>query len=83
MVKNHSTGDARAVKIPAERRLTVGTLHYDLPRRKDDPQGLLRRPVRVPWLQLKGFWLRAAGFESQTAVKVQVSPGCLVITLAE
>lgn len=83
MADAYSTGRARPAKIPTERRLTVGTLHYDPPRRKNDPHGALRRPVRVPWLQLKGFWLKAAGFESQVTVKVQVSPGCLVITLAE
>lgn len=83
MADNHDTGSARPNKIPTERRLTVGTLHYELPPRKNDPRGALRRSARVPWLQLKGYWLKAAGFESQTKVRVQVSWGCLVITLAE
>ncbi|MFS1524643.1 SymE family type I addiction module toxin [Microbulbifer sp. 2304DJ12-6] len=31
----------------------------------------------VPWIQMKGHWLRQAGFEINTPVKVRVMAGCL------
>ncbi|GAB6044370.1 SymE family type I addiction module toxin [Endothiovibrio diazotrophicus] len=65
-----------------ERRLTVGTLFYEYPPRLNDPPGS-HRTRRVPWLQLKGLWLAAAGFEARTPVKVRVMRGCLVVTVAE
>jgi len=34
----------------------------------------------VPWLQLKGHWLKAAGFDIQAQVTVRVMAGCLVLT---
>ncbi|MCU7937330.1 MAG: type I toxin-antitoxin system SymE family toxin [Candidatus Thiodiazotropha sp. (ex Dulcina madagascariensis)] len=83
MGNDYSTGNPRPVKIPAERRLTVGTLVYYYPPRKDDPPCSPQRPVPVPWLQMKGHWLAEAGFGIQTPVKVRVMPGCLVLTLVE
>ncbi|MFS1523876.1 SymE family type I addiction module toxin [Microbulbifer sp. 2304DJ12-6] len=35
----------------------------------------------VPWIQMKGHWLRQAGFEINTSVKVRVMAGCLVLTV--
>ncbi|MEW5251107.1 SymE family type I addiction module toxin [Microbulbifer sp. 2201CG32-9] len=35
----------------------------------------------VPWIQMKGHWLRQAGFEINTPVKVRVMAGCLVLTV--
>ena len=38
-------------------------------------------PARpVPWIRLRGLWLRQAGFEVNENVKVRVMKGCLVIT---
>jgi toxic protein SymE len=34
----------------------------------------------VPWIRLRGLWLRQAGFEVNENVKVRVMKGCLVIT---
>ncbi|MES9856129.1 MAG: SymE family type I addiction module toxin [Sedimenticola sp.] len=34
----------------------------------------------MPWLQLKGLWLAAAGFDVRTPVRVRVMQGCLVVT---
>ncbi len=34
----------------------------------------------VPWVQLKGKWLRQAGFEINTPVKIRVMDKCLVLT---
>ncbi|WP_459873870.1 SymE family type I addiction module toxin, partial [Endothiovibrio diazotrophicus] len=45
--------------------------------------GMPRRSRRVPWLQMRGDWLSAAGFEIRAPVKVRVMRGCLVVTVAE
>jgi toxic protein SymE len=71
--------DRRPVKIPLERRLTVGTLFYEYPAREDTP----RRSRRVPWLQMRGDWLAAAGFDIRAPVRVRVMRGCLVLTVEE
>lgn len=34
----------------------------------------------VPWIRLRGLWLRQAGFTPESRVRVRVMPGCLVIT---
>ena len=34
----------------------------------------------VPWIRLRGLWLRQAGFTPGSRVRVRVMPGCLVIT---
>ena len=80
MADDHSTGKARPVKIPTERRITVGHLYYE---RSPLEQGEPRRSRPVPWLQMRGDWLAAAGFDIKTPVKVRVMPGCLVLTLAQ
>jgi len=77
MAEKHSTGNRRPAKIPSERRLTVGTQCYEYPNRVAEP-----RPSRqVPWLQMRGDWLAAAGFDIQTPVRVRVMQGCLVVTV--
>ena len=83
MADNHSTGNSRPAKIPTERRVTVGSLHYEYPPRKDEPPRSPGRFRRVPWLQMRGDWLAAAGFDSQTPVRVRVTPGGLVLTVDE
>jgi len=79
MTKDHSTGNTRPSKIPTERKLTVGHLYYERPPVED---GEPRRTRPVPWLQMRGDWLAAAGFDIKTTVKVRVMRGCLVLTLA-
>jgi len=79
MADIHSTGKQRPAKIPSERRLTVGTQYYEYPGRTLEP-----RPARrVPWLQMRGDWLAAAGFNIQTPVRVRIMQGCLVVTIDE
>ena len=78
MGNQHSTGNRRPAKIPSERRLTVGTQCYEYPNHWPP------RPSRqVPWLQMRGDWLAAAGFNIQTPVRVRVMPGCLVVTVEQ
>ncbi|WP_190275164.1 SymE family type I addiction module toxin [Collimonas fungivorans] len=36
--------------------------------------------AQKPWIRLHGVWLKEAGFNPQTKVKVRVMQGCLVIT---
>ena len=75
----HSTGNHHPAIIPSERRLTVGTQFYEYPNRTLEP-----RPARrVPWLQMRGDWLAAAGFDIQDPVRVRVMPSCLVVTIDE
>jgi len=79
MATDHSTGNRRPAKTPAERRLTVGTSYYEYPAQMAEP-----RPARrVPWLQMRGDWLAAAGFDIQAPVRVRVMRGCLVLTVEE
>jgi len=59
-----------------ERSIKVNKIHY-MRKLKGDDSGA-GRPV--PWIQLKGYWLRQAGFEINTPVKVRVMEGCLVLT---
>ena len=80
MADNDSTGNPRPAKIPTERRLTVGTQFYEY--RPREP-GESRRSRRVPWLQMRGDWLSAAGFDIRAPVRVRVMPGCLVLTVDE
>ena len=35
----------------------------------------------MPWVQLKGYWLEAAGFTIDAPIKVRVMEGCLVLTI--
>jgi len=78
MAKTKCKSGARLTqsKICPQRRIKVNRAYY-LYRLKDDQSGA-GRPI--PWIQLKGFWLRQAGFEINTPVKVRVMEGCLVIT---
>ncbi len=47
-------------------------------RLKDDPKGS-GRPV--PWIQIKGYWLKEAGFEIDMPVKIRVMDGYLILTI--
>lgn len=65
---------------PAERRLTVAAAAY--PPRRDPGDPATHRPARpVPWIRLRGLWLRQAGFHPHSRLRVRVAHRCLVITL--
>ena len=83
MADDDCTGNSRPVKIPTEKRLTVGKLFYYYPPTKDDPPGTPNRQVTVPWIQMRGRWLKAAGFAIGTKIKVRVHHGRLVLTAEE
>lgn len=64
----------------AQRRLKVG---YISTRHEDRKTGLTLHYSQYPSLHLKGNWLKEAGFETGTPLKVRVMPGCLVLTAQE
>jgi hypothetical protein len=43
--------------------------------------GVADRRTGHPWLQMRGDWLAAAGFDIKTPVRIRVMKGCLVLTL--
>ena len=82
MAKAHSTPGRRRVvpRTCQERRVKVKRGYYEHQRR---PWATNPYPVPrpVPWVQLKGYWLEAAGFRIDAPIKVRVREGCLVLTV--
>ena len=60
-----------------ERYIKVNQIHYEYRTKQQAPSSGDRA---VPWIQMKGHWLRQAGFEIDTPIKVRVMDGCLVLT---
>lgn len=83
MANSDCTGKRRPAKIPTEKWLTIGKLYYYYTPTKDAPPGTPNLPVTVPWIQMKGRWLNAAGFAIGAKVRVRVRPGRLVLTVEE
>ena len=82
MAKAHSTPRRRRV-VPRscqERRVKVKKSYYERPFRQQAAEPY-SAPRPVPWVQLKGYWLEAAGFIIDTPIKVRVMEGCLVLTV--
>ena len=69
----------RKSKTCEERFIKVNEIHY-MYRLKDDYSGA-GRPI--PWIQMKGHWLKQAGFDINTLIKVRVMGGCLMLTTDE
>lgn len=69
---------AQEKSFPA-RYLKVREGFYDYPKRRDYYLDPYKMPAPVPWIQLKGYWLNAAGFAIGTPVRVDVQDGRLVI----
>lgn len=61
----------------SERYIKVNQIHYEYRTKAQAPNAGNRS---VPWIQMKGHWLRQAGFEIDTPIKVRVMDGCLVLT---
>ena len=82
MATAHSTPTRRPVvpKTCQERRLKVKRGYYERRSRPGTgrPQTL---PRPVPCVQLKGYWLEAAGFNIDAPIRVRVMAGCLVLTI--
>lgn len=67
MADRNSTRVRRVPKEPKTERFMTITLYPE-------------SHPRFPWLRMRGHWLADAGFTERTRVRVQVSPGCLIIT---
>ncbi len=65
-----------------ERRVKVKRGYYERPVRPWAAEPC-PAPRPVPWVQLKGYWLEAAGFVIDAPIKVRVMEGCLVLTVVE
>jgi hypothetical protein len=73
MTKRNTT---QANPICHTKQIKIGSMQYEYRRKtKNNTQ------AEVPWLQLKGHWLRAAGFDCQAQVTVRVMEGCLVFAV--
>lgn len=81
MAKGDSTRSRRsaASHVCGERRIKVNQTHYDYKLKRDTNAYRLNRAV--PWVQLKGYWLEAVGFNIDTRIQVRVMKGCLVLTV--
>ena len=75
MAKPHSTSDKLTKKPKHERSVKVMPAYYDY-MSKDNPG----QNVCVPRIQIKGHWLKQAGFTIDTQVRIRVIEGCLVMT---
>jgi hypothetical protein len=83
MADSDCTGNSRPVKTPTEKWLTVGKLYYYYTPTQDAPPGTSNLSVTVPWIQIWGQWLKAAGFEIGAKVRVRIQHGRLVLTAEE
>ena len=77
MTKAKDTSGSHLRKSKTERYIKVNQIHYDYRIKEQSPCSGNRS---VPWIQMKGHWLRQAGFEIDTPIKVRVMDGCLVLT---
>lgn len=68
----------RHSKICQERYIKVHEIHYEYRVKEQSPNSGCRS---VPWINIKGHWLKQAGFDINTPVKVRVMEGCLVLTV--
>lgn len=68
----------QCLRKTTERHIKVNQIHYDYRTKQQSPNSGNRS---VPWIQMKGHWLRQAGFEIDTPIKVRVMEGCLVLTI--
>jgi len=84
MTQQHSTSGRRATKDKNHtRRLKVRKGYYARII-KDRHHIAFNHTVfsPVPWINIQGQWLEAAGFEINAPIKVEVSLGRLVLTTA-
>lgn len=64
--RNHTRDIPAPTGTKQERFLTVSLYPETIP--------------RMPWIRLRGQWLRQAGFVPQARIRVRIMQGCLVIT---
>ena len=64
----------------SERRLTVSALEVDYRPRSYNRSWYM--PPKVPYIRMRGKWLRRLGFRIGSRIRVQAEPGRLVLTAA-
>jgi toxic protein SymE len=69
--------------FPNHRKLTVRTSYYDYKLVTEFPSSSLSEPDEVPWINIKGYWLRDADFPIGTPVAVEVNKGRIVLTIGQ
>ncbi|WP_213134044.1 SymE family type I addiction module toxin [Citrobacter sp. FP75] len=74
MAERDSTPEVTISKT--QRRVKVG---YVRARHEERKTGMTTYYSQHPSLQLKGDWLREAGFDTGRSVTVKISEGCLII----
>ncbi len=63
--------------IQQTRRIKVNQIFYDYTPKKAPPYSIAEP---VPWITMKGKWLKKAGFTIDAPITVKVSEGCLILT---
>jgi hypothetical protein len=80
--QTHSSEYLASPMVPMKsRRLTVGYGSATLRLAREWLPGLKPEPAPAPHLRLQGRWLDRAGFRIGANVRVQVTPGRLVVEL--
>ena len=66
--------------FPYQRQFKVRKSHYDY--QYADFRFRRISPEPVPWINIKGYWLKQAGFPIGTELQVTIRPGEIVIAVA-
>lgn len=67
--------------LPYERKLKVRGSYYDHQFHNNHPSYPAQRAIEVPWINIKGYWLREAGFTIGTPLLLKISKGEIVLTM--
>jgi toxic protein SymE len=77
--RNHKPEPCSAKgKFPYHRRLKVRSGDYDY--QFVGNRHFKHKPIPVPWVQIKGYWLNQAGFPIGTELQVKISKKRIVLT---
>ena len=88
MAESHSTAELHSTKensnkptqiFPYNRKLKVRSSYYYEPYHAAWHRER-RVPESVPWINIKGYWLKEAGFVIDTKLNVEISEGRIVLT---
>lgn len=77
MTKRNDTSEGGVTTSKQQRQIKVREAYYEY-RTKDQSPGSGCR--LVPQIQIKGHWLKQAGFNINSPVTIRVMDGCLVLT---
>ena len=66
-------------KFPYFRKLKVRTSYYDRP--YTNLRTKYPEIIKIPWIQLRGHWLKRAGFTLDTPLDVKIQKGRITLTI--